>query len=209
MSATPRALRSKDAGWCPATEEGPDEVVDGVGHRSRQDHCTSALSQRRSGGRSTDSSSELGLAQSHCTKLGEENPKKGWGGMKVSILDDYFDTLRTLECFAKLAGHDVTVWNDHTEDVDELARACATPRPWSSSGSAPRFGRPLLERLPKLRADQPAERLSAHRHRHVHRARDRGVVRSPPGFAVVCNRRADVGARHRRRCAGFPNRSRR
>jgi D-3-phosphoglycerate dehydrogenase len=27
--------------------------------------------------------------------------------VKVSILDDYFDTVRTLDCFRKLAGHDV------------------------------------------------------------------------------------------------------
>src|SRR4029079_8024978 len=39
----------------------------------------------------------------------------------VSILDDYFDTLRTLPCFAKLAPFDVTIWNDHVEDVDVLA----------------------------------------------------------------------------------------
>ena len=41
--------------------------------------------------------------------------------MRVSILDDYFDTLRTLPCFSKLAGHDVTVWNDHVQDIDALA----------------------------------------------------------------------------------------
>src|SRR5881275_1834735 len=41
--------------------------------------------------------------------------------MKVSILDDYCDTLRTLDCFAKLDGHDVTVWTDHTDDLDVLA----------------------------------------------------------------------------------------
>ena len=41
--------------------------------------------------------------------------------LKISILDDYFDTLRTLECFKKLAGHDVTVWNDHVQKVEELA----------------------------------------------------------------------------------------
>ena len=41
--------------------------------------------------------------------------------MKVHILDDWFDTLRTLPCFAKLAGHDVTVWTDHVEDVAVLA----------------------------------------------------------------------------------------
>ena len=45
--------------------------------------------------------------------------------MKVSILDDYFDTLRTLDCFGKLAGHDVTIWNDHVQDVDALAERLA------------------------------------------------------------------------------------
>ena len=41
--------------------------------------------------------------------------------MKVSILDDYLDTLRTLPCFGKLAGHEVTIWNDHVQDIDALA----------------------------------------------------------------------------------------
>jgi hypothetical protein len=41
--------------------------------------------------------------------------------VKISILDDYFDTLRTLACFRKLDGHEVTVWNDHTQDTDTLA----------------------------------------------------------------------------------------
>ena len=41
--------------------------------------------------------------------------------MKVHILDDWFDTLRTLTSFARLDGHEVTVWNDHTEDVEILA----------------------------------------------------------------------------------------
>ena len=41
--------------------------------------------------------------------------------MRISILDDYHDTVRTLPCFAKLAGHDVTIWNDHVQDVDALA----------------------------------------------------------------------------------------
>ena len=38
--------------------------------------------------------------------------------MKISILDNYFDTLRMLPCFAKLDGHDVTVWTDHVQDTD-------------------------------------------------------------------------------------------
>ena len=41
--------------------------------------------------------------------------------MKVSVLDDYFDTVRTLDCFAKLKGHDVKIWNDHVQDEGKLA----------------------------------------------------------------------------------------
>jgi D-3-phosphoglycerate dehydrogenase len=41
--------------------------------------------------------------------------------VKVSILDDYFDTLRTLPCFEKLAGHEVTIHNDHLQEVGALA----------------------------------------------------------------------------------------
>src|SRR5690348_3804661 len=42
--------------------------------------------------------------------------------MKISILDDYHDTLRTLSCFSKLDGHDVEIWNDHVQDLDPLAQ---------------------------------------------------------------------------------------
>ena len=41
--------------------------------------------------------------------------------MKITILDDYFDTLRHLPCFAILAGQDVTVFTDHVQDDDVLA----------------------------------------------------------------------------------------
>ncbi|MFD1045212.1 hypothetical protein ACFQ1S_06210 [Kibdelosporangium lantanae] len=41
--------------------------------------------------------------------------------MRIAILDDYFDTLRTLPCFTMLDGHDVTVWTDQVADVDVLA----------------------------------------------------------------------------------------
>jgi hypothetical protein len=40
--------------------------------------------------------------------------------MKVAIFDDYFDTLRTLPCFAKLSAFDVTVFNDDVDDVNVL-----------------------------------------------------------------------------------------
>ena len=48
--------------------------------------------------------------------------------MKISILDDYHDTLRTLDCFAKLSGHEITIWNDHLQDVAALAARLARHR---------------------------------------------------------------------------------
>ena len=41
--------------------------------------------------------------------------------MNITILDDYSDTLRTLDCFKSLTGHTITIWNDHEQDVEALA----------------------------------------------------------------------------------------
>ena len=71
--------------------------------------------------------------------------------MKVAILDDYFDTLRTLECFAKLRGHEVTVYNDHVQDVDALAARLADAEALVLIRERTQIRAPLLERLPKLR----------------------------------------------------------
>ncbi|HUR83284.1 MAG TPA: D-2-hydroxyacid dehydrogenase family protein, partial [Thermoanaerobaculia bacterium] len=38
--------------------------------------------------------------------------------MKVVIPDDYQDAVRQLDCFAKLAAHDVKVYSDSTIDDD-------------------------------------------------------------------------------------------
>src|SRR5437016_7315259 len=71
--------------------------------------------------------------------------------MKVSILDDYFDTLRTLECFGKLAGYDVTIWNDHVQDVDVLAERLRDTEALVLIRERTQIRTPLLEALPKLR----------------------------------------------------------
>jgi D-3-phosphoglycerate dehydrogenase len=71
--------------------------------------------------------------------------------MKVSILDDYHDTVRTLDCFAKLAGHDVTIWNDHVQDVDALADRLRETEALVLIRERTQIRAPLLERLPKLK----------------------------------------------------------
>ena len=71
--------------------------------------------------------------------------------MKVSILDDYCDTLRTLDCFAKLDRHDVTVWTDHTDDVDVLASRLHDTEALVLIRERTAVHAALLERLPNLR----------------------------------------------------------
>jgi D-3-phosphoglycerate dehydrogenase len=71
--------------------------------------------------------------------------------MKISILDDYFDTLRTLDCFRKLEGHQVTVWNDHVDDVDVLATRLRDTEALVLFRERTQVRAPLLEKLPALR----------------------------------------------------------
>ena len=70
--------------------------------------------------------------------------------MKVHILDDWFDTLRTLNGFSLLDGHDVTVWNDHVEDVDVLAERLAGAEALVLFRERTPVTAALLERLPNL-----------------------------------------------------------
>jgi D-3-phosphoglycerate dehydrogenase len=71
--------------------------------------------------------------------------------MKISILDDYFDTLRTLDCFAKLEGHDVTIHNDHVQDVDALAERLKDAEVLVLIRERTQIREALLERLPSLK----------------------------------------------------------
>ncbi|RJF68258.1 D-2-hydroxyacid dehydrogenase family protein [Rhodopseudomonas palustris] len=71
--------------------------------------------------------------------------------MKVAILDDYFDTLRTLPCFAKLSGHDVTIYNDHLQETDALAERLKDVEALVLIRERTQIRAPLLEKLPKLK----------------------------------------------------------
>lgn len=71
--------------------------------------------------------------------------------MKVHILDDWFDTLKTLPSYARLSGHDVTIWNDHTEDVDVLAERLADAEALVLFRERTQITEALLARLPTLK----------------------------------------------------------
>ena len=71
--------------------------------------------------------------------------------MKISILDDYHDTLRTLECFKKLSGHEIKIWNDHVQDVDALAERLRDTEALVLIRERTEIRAALLDRLDKLR----------------------------------------------------------
>ncbi len=71
--------------------------------------------------------------------------------MKISILDDYHDTLRTLACFSKLQGNEVTIWNEHVQNDDVLAERLHDAEVLVLIRERTKIRAPLLERLPNLK----------------------------------------------------------
>ena len=71
--------------------------------------------------------------------------------MNIAILDDTFDTVRTLPSFAKLTGHRVTIWNDHTKDTDVLAERLKDTEALVLIRERTPIRAELVERLPRLR----------------------------------------------------------
>lgn len=71
--------------------------------------------------------------------------------MKITILDDYHDTIRTLPCFAMLDGHDVTIWNDHVQDTDALSQRLADTEALVLIRERTKIRTDLIERLPNLK----------------------------------------------------------
>lgn len=70
--------------------------------------------------------------------------------VRVAILDDYTDTLRTLPCFSALDGHDVAVFTDHADD-DLLAERLADTEALVLYRERTAVRATLLERLGALR----------------------------------------------------------
>ena len=95
--------------------------------------------------------------------------------MKVHILDDWFDTLKSLPCFAKLTDHDVRVWTDHLEDVDLLAERLKEAEALVLFRERTKVTRALIERLPNLKL---VSQRSVYPHIDVDALIDHGVLLS-------------------------------
>ena len=93
--------------------------------------------------------------------------------MKITVLDDYHDTVRSLACFRKLDGHDVTVWHDHTQDIDVLAERLADTEVLVLIRERTHIRAPLLARLPKLKL---ISQRSVYPHIDIDACTQQGVV---------------------------------
>ena len=93
--------------------------------------------------------------------------------MNITILDDYFDTLRTLQCFKKLEGHHVEVWVDHVQDTDALAERLKDTEALVLIRERTAIRAPLLDRLDNLRL---ISQRSVYPHIDIDACTRRGVI---------------------------------
>ncbi|CAF1456715.1 unnamed protein product [Adineta steineri] len=71
--------------------------------------------------------------------------------MNITILDDYSDTIRTLECYRKLNNHNVTIWNDHVQDIDILVQRLKNTDILVLIRERTQISGDLLKQLPRLK----------------------------------------------------------
>src|SRR5947208_16023720 len=93
--------------------------------------------------------------------------------MNITILDDWQDTIRTLACFSKVAGHKVTIFDDHSKDVEVLAKRLADTEALCLIRERTPIRAPLLERLDKLRL---ISQTGVYPHLDVEACTRRGVI---------------------------------
>ena len=82
--------------------------------------------------------------------------------MRIAIPDDYQDCVRRLACFSKLTGHDVTVFNDTTRDIDTLAARFAGAQALVLTRERTAITAALLDRLPQLRLISQTGKIAGH-----------------------------------------------
>ena len=95
--------------------------------------------------------------------------------MRVTILDDYFDTIRSLHCFSSLSAHEVTIWNDHVQDEEILSGRLARTQALVLIRERTKITESLLAQLPHL---QLISQRSVYPHVDVAACSARGVVLS-------------------------------
>lgn len=82
--------------------------------------------------------------------------------MRIAIPDDYQDCVRGLDCYARLAGHDVTIFHDNVKDIDALAERFRDAEAIVLTRERTQVGDALLRRLPTLRLISQIGKVAPH-----------------------------------------------
>jgi D-3-phosphoglycerate dehydrogenase len=94
--------------------------------------------------------------------------------MKIAVLDDYQDAVRSLDCFTLLDGHEVKVFNSSTRGLGQLAIRLAPFDALVLIRERTALSRALLARLPNLKLIAQTGKVAGHI--DVAAATERGVV---------------------------------
>ena len=70
--------------------------------------------------------------------------------MKIAILDDYGDAFRQLDCYKRLAAHELVIYNDTETDPVQLADRIGDAEAVVLTQARSAFPRAVVERLPRL-----------------------------------------------------------
>lgn len=82
--------------------------------------------------------------------------------MKITVIDDYQDAFRKMSCYGKLAGHDITIYNDTVTEPGRLAERLRDAECVVLTQQRSWLRRPLIEALPNLRLISQTGRITAH-----------------------------------------------
>ena len=82
--------------------------------------------------------------------------------MKIAAIDDYQDALRKLDCYSRLKGHEVTVFNDTLKDPAQLATRLKDFDAVILTQQRSPFPRAVIEKLPKLKLIAQTGRNTSH-----------------------------------------------
>jgi D-3-phosphoglycerate dehydrogenase len=82
--------------------------------------------------------------------------------MKVVILDDYQDCVRTLTCFEKLSAHEVTLYHDNVKELHDLAHRLEGAEAVVLTRERTRITPALLALLPHLKLVAQTGKVASH-----------------------------------------------
>ncbi len=82
--------------------------------------------------------------------------------MKIAVIDDYQNAFKTLKCFPKLSGHEVSIFTDPETDIRRLAERLKDADAIVLTQQRTAFPRTLIEKLPKLKLIGQTGRAATH-----------------------------------------------